>query len=289
MAETQLTDEAGRKPIFVSWSRLKDWESCHRKGFAKSRGVPRDKIDGRIFLPGTLADRAMRRFLEQEEGHEPGQMVSYLEDLWQEHAIDSEEYKIFWKGNKREDQERVRDLVRRVVTNLEPFLFKAVLPFEYQPELRLKVPLRIPDLHGKHRTIWLSGGMDIVVRRSPEDVRIYDLKATENPSYVTGDTKAQLTFYPVMWNLLAGTPFSQITTAFLVPALTPGYVPHAPSGDDIRHLMTRIVKYAHGIWEERNDTPTSDTPCWNCDMKGTCPKFHQPVRIDADGKMRVVI
>lgn len=267
----------------VSWSRLLDWEKCHRKAFAKATYVPRDRVDGRIFLSGTLADRATRKFLDQDDGHAKGQLAAFVDELWDEHALNSDEYEIKWKGNKAADQAKARALAKKVVNNLEPFLFEAVLPFEYQAEYRFEAYLKIPDHHNEPRTIALRGGMDIAVRRSPTDVRLYDLKATENEQYVKGDTMSQLIFYPMAWMLHQPQTLDQIHCAFLTPACQTQYhsledlLGRPMHGDDIRFLMTRIVKYAHGIWSKEQDTTKDAGACWNCDMKSTCPKWHVPV------------
>lgn len=284
------TDERGQKTLYVSWSRLYDYEKCHQRGWLHAHGKGDQVKDGRNFIHGTLADRAMRRWLEQNEEQLPGQMAQYVDDAWEEHAIKSPEYKIRWRGDPIDDQNKVRNLAKKVVNNVEPFLIARVLPFEYEPELRFRVPVKVPDYDGFQRTIVLNGGIDIAVR-NPENgqVWLYDLKATENERYVQGGIMAQLIFYSVAWTLMMGTSPGDMTAAFLTPACKAQYHGLNITSDDRRHLLSRVVAYAQNYWREEQ-TPTDDkNECWNCDCKRWCPLFTDKVTVKADGKKRASI
>lgn len=283
-------DEKGEKTLYVSWSRLKDWEDCNQSGWRHTKHRQGSTIkDGRNFLHGTLADRAMRRWLEQEEEQLPGQMARYVDEAWDEHTGPDAEYRIKWRGDPRQDMEKVRNLAKKVVTNMETFLIKRVLPYEYQAELRFRVPVRIPDTDGILRTIVLNGGIDIAVRdQNTGKVWLYDLKATENENYVRGGIMAQLIFYSVAWTLMMGTSPGDMDAAFLTPACKGQYHPLVITSDDRRMLMSRVVKFAQGIWHDENDPKEGVTsPCWGCDVSHLCDLFVRPVTFDTDGKKRV--
>lgn len=290
MSELPLVDEKGEKPLYVSWSRLYSWETCHQQGWrhAKLRQGATVK-DGRNFLHGTLADRAMRQWLEQEAPHLPGQMSSYVDEAWNEHTGPDAEYRIKWRGDPIEDQEKVRNLAKKVVTNLEQFLLARVLPYDFEPEMRFKVPLKIPGLDGRPRTIVLNGGIDIAVRDPKTGkVWLYDLKATENESYVRGGIMAQLIFYSTAWAIMFGAP-GEMECAYLTPACKAQYHSLMIDSQDRKILMSRIVEYAHGIWSDANEPVESNTPCWNCDVKHLCDKFFTGTEVAEDGKKRASI
>lgn len=283
-------DETGQKVLSVSWSGLKEFETCAQLSWRKRQpDYRRVKVDGRVFLPGTLADRAMRAFLEQPEGsHAKGQMAEHIDRLWDEYAENSTEYKIKWRGDPVADRAKVRDFSKLAVTKLEPFLFERVLPHEFQPEMRFRVPLRIPDLNGNARTIHLIGGIDIAVRHLPkrELTWLYDLKTTENDNYVTG-ILPQLIFYKIMWHIRMGTPFEQIRMAYLVPAAKTQFRPVEDSAEDRSYLMSRVVKFAHGVWSEEKTPVEDDGPCWNCPVRHVCDKWNRPIHVDSRGKLRM--
>jgi CRISPR/Cas system-associated exonuclease Cas4 (RecB family) len=293
---TKDSDEHGKKPLYISWSRLKEWETCQHHTWQKMQGTPRAKMDGRIFLHGTLADRAMRRWLELPDGtQQKGQMAQFVDELWDEHTGPEAEYEIKWRGNKKDDQAKVRELAKRVVNKVEQFLIERVLPHEYQPEMRFSVPLRIPDLNGEKRTIFLRGGIDIAVRHADaaamqleprmRQVWLYDLKATESDDYIN-TLLPQLIFYQLMWAAMQGTPFDRIGMAYLVPAAKRQYRELHVTEDDRRYLMTRVIKCAHGMWRGDKDPVKENGPCWNCDVKHACPKWNRPVH-QASGKLWV--
>jgi hypothetical protein len=284
------------EPLRVSWSALKRWEGCHLRDQLHRQGKRAEVIDGRVFLPGTLADRAMRKFLEQDDGHRIGQMAQFVDDLWDEHAVHSNEYKIKWRGDPRVDQAKVRAFAKLVVTNLEPFLFARVLPHEWQPELRFAVPVRLPDLQGDRREVLLIGGMDIAVLELPNRTQawLYDLKATENESYIRL-TLGQLIFYSVCWSIMRDHPHELIGAAYLAPACKVQYHPLLVSTDDRRQMLARIVRYCQYRWNETGVAPAVDASksavteeeCWRCEVKHACPhRTGQPVT-DANGRHRV--
>lgn len=283
--------------LHVSWSRLKRWEACHLSEALTRQGKQAEVRDGRVFLPGTLADRAMRKFLEQDDGHQPGQMAAFVDELWDEHAVNSTEYKIKWRGDPRVDQEKVRSFAKMVVTKLEPFLFEKVLPHEWQPELRFRTPLRIPDLYGVKHEVILTGGIDIAVVELPdrEWAWLYDLKATENEGYIRS-TMGQLIFYGLAWSFMRDHPPEKIGAAYLAPALPVAYHPLEVTMDDRREMLSRIVRYCQAQWSAREPRaidkeghPVSGDDCYRCDVRHACPLRSGSVLVDTKGRNRVSI
>lgn len=283
-------DEYGAKPLSVSWSRLYEFEKCHQRVVFHMAGKGDTVKDGRRFVHGTLADRAVRRFLDQETEQLPGQMAQYVDELWDEICEHNDEYKIEWKGDPAEDRARVREIAKTVVNNLEPFLFARVIPFEYEPEFRFKVPLQIPDSRGMGRTIILNGGMDIAVRE-PDRISLYDLKATTNENYISSGIMPQLIFYGIAWTLLFGDKVDNIRAAFLTPYTQVQYHELNVTRADRAHLMSRIIRFANAIWDEQPPVCTTDKgECYFCNCKRICPLWANAfTQNDNDGKHRISI
>jgi hypothetical protein len=282
------------EPLRVSWSGLKRWEGCHARDALNRAGKRAEVVDGRVFLPGTLADRAMRKFLEQDEGHAHGQMNEFVDLLWDEHAVHSDEYKIRWRGDPRVDQEKVRSFAKRAVDNIEPFLFERVLPHLYQPELRFEVPVMLPDLANTRRLVLLIGGMDIAVLELPkqEQAWLYDLKTTENEGYIRS-SMGQLIFYSLAWAIMREHPHEKIGCAYLAPCCAVQYFPLLVTTDDRRQMLARVVRYCQARWNENGlplavgaDGPVPEEDCWRCEVRHACPKFGDP-QTDPQGRHRV--
>ena len=290
MATIPTVDEYGAKPLSISWSRLYEFEKCHQRLAFHMDGKGETVKDGRRFIHGTLADMAMRRWLDQDEPQLPGQMVQYVDELWEEVVENNPEYQITWKGNVNEDKAYVRNIAKTVVGNLEPFLLARVIPFDYEPEFRFKVPLQVPDSRGFARTIILNGGMDIAVRdNNTGKIFLYDLKATTNENYIHSGIMPQLIFYSIAWTAMFGTKPEDITCAFLTPACKIQYHELEVSSESRRHLMTRILRCAHALWDqEKPICTTNNSECFFCDCKKICPRWADAITDPQDGKMRRV-
>lgn len=246
--------------------------------------------DLRRFIHGTLADRAVRKWLEQDEEQLPGQMEAYVDELWDEYVTNSTEGKVVWRDDIVADKKRVREIAKTVVRKVEPFLIARVLPYDYHPELRFKVPIQIPDAHGYARTILLNGGADIVVRE-PDRLSIYDLKATTNESYIHQGIMPQLIFYQIAMNKILDYPYDKMRAAFLTPYTKAQYHELTVGAEDRRHLMTRIIRFAHWYWEKETPVCANDNNvCWGCPQKVVCPKWSSVMaEPKADGKHRMSI
>jgi hypothetical protein len=269
------------KLLTVSWSRLKAYESCRqqvlRRKEKKSNFSP---SQARVFLPGTIADRCTRWFLELEDP-QPGQILEKLDEMFEKYAFHDEQYVIKWKGDPLADQKKVKENVRTILLNLEPMLWDFVLPHGYQAEVKFREKVAIPDADGNLRFVELIGGMDILVatlnglKQTDDDSEysVYDLKATFDDSYVRGEILAQLIFYALVVKVMFGKYPKNV--AFLTPGCKQKYVPLQVTPDDVRIMMSRVVSYCQGVWAEQwqpKDEPDGD--CSWCDVKHACELFH---------------
>jgi hypothetical protein len=240
---------------------------------------------GRVFLPGTICDLAQRRWLS-EPSPQPGRMVEMVDEIFNETVLKAES-KIFWRGNPKEDQEEVRKYCRGMVQRLEPWLTEHVLPFDYDVEVKFRAHLEVPYIcEGMRAPVTLGGGIDVVVRDDRGKFGIYDLKITESWDYVR-TTLAQLTFYDLAWGIIHGDFESSSRWGLITPGLEERFVPASVGHDDRKTLMARIVKYAHGFWNDAWDPKPSNTGCDWCTAKGACEKFKTVAFTDDHGKQRI--
>jgi PD-(D/E)XK nuclease superfamily len=260
--------------LTMSWTRLSTYEECHQRVLRQMQGRQQGKTNGRVFLPGTLADRAMRMYLELPESEQrPGGMQEFVEPLMEEHTGPEAEYTIQWKGDPTEDRRSVIATVREGLEKLEPLLHKYVLPFEYQPELRFRTTIGIPYLDGRTMAVDLIGGMDILVRDNEGNFRIIDLKMSRNEAYVL--------------RALLGLPADQPKYLSFFTPLTPQiFHDVVATQEDYTIMVSRITAACHGMWRKEWQ-PTSENVCHFCDVKNACDRWATPNVIDAQGKARV--
>jgi PD-(D/E)XK nuclease superfamily len=257
----------------ISWSQLQAHTICKQRAMLQRRGGRSPITDIRNFFHGTVCDRVMRAWLESDD-QRAGQMPQMVDDYMErclDEAKENGEGVVRWKT--RTDKKEVATFCKALLTRLEPMLQQLVLPYEYQPELRFKVPIRIPYLDGHPAEIDLVGGIDIAVRRSVDPARwfAYDLKATRNPDYVR-KTLGQGIFYDIAMLAMFGKSPEEF--AFLQPAVDSNpIVPIRVSNDDRVSMLARIKEVAHDRWRG-DDAPTKDTgACSWCSVKFACVKF----------------
>lgn len=264
----------GPKRLKISWSGLQAHELCKHKAqlYRDKKKSPATNL--RPFFHGIVADRIMRRWLEADE-QRPGQMLAWVSEMVQvclDRAKEEGDGLVKWKGVA--DRSLMTEWVERLVVRLEPFLLQSVVPFDYEPEYRFRVPIRIPDLFGELAEIDLVGGMDIIVREClgpPEVWAAYDLKATENPDYLR-KTLGQGVFYSLAHFAKVGIPFR--TFAFVQPMVESNPVAYVDVTDaDLRSMMSRIVKMAHDVWRGDTEPKASADGCAYCPVKHACLKF----------------
>lgn len=265
---------------------MKRWENCpqHQLRVIKKETEKQEK--GRIFLPGTVCDLVQRRWLDQDDP-QPGQMVEMVEQVFAE-TVDLAESRIHWRGNPIKDQQEVKDHCRNMVTKLEPWLIQNVLPYDWQPEFKFRAEMEIPYIcgDGVRAPVRMIGGIDIVVRDDQGKFRLYDLKITKDAGYIRS-TLAQLIFYDLAWGILQEDFEACNHWGFVTPGLDEQFIPITVSQDDRRAMLSRIVKYAQGVWTDSWDPKADDEGCNWCEARNRCEKFRLIPVADENGKMRV--
>lgn len=272
-------------PVLVSWSGLKRWEHCphHQLRVIQKKTAQSEK--GRIFLPGTVLDLVQRHWLESENP-EPGQMVEMVEAVFSE-VVAEREAIIKWRGNPIHDQREVKADVRAAAKKLEPWLIENVLPYDYQPEVRFTAYLQVPYIcEDRLGIVKMIGGIDIVVRDDQGKFRLYDLKMTQNESYIRS-TLAQLIFYDLAWGVIQEDFYHAAEWGFITPALPERLISITVDRDDRRAMLSRIVQYAQGFWSDEWSPKADDEGCNYCEARGACDKFKTVAITDENGRQRL--
>lgn len=263
--------EAEAHRINISWSQLQNHELCKHRAMLQRHGGRSPLTDIRNFFHGTVCDRTMRAWLESDDP-QPGQMEQMIEDYIERCLVEAKETGdgvVKWKS--RTDREEMTAQCQFIMRRLEPMLLRLVIPFEYQPELRFKVPVRIPYLDNTPAEVNLVGGIDITVRRPNIRWFAYDLKATANPDYIR-KTLAQGIFYDLAMLAMFGK--SPEHFAFLQPAVVSNPIVMCQVSDaDRASMMARITRVAHDRWRG-DDAPKPDNEgCSYCPVRFSCAKF----------------
>ena len=269
-----MTSCDGPKRLKISWSALQAYELCKQRSklLREKKKSPATNI--RPFFHGIVADRIMRRWLEADE-QAPGQMVGWVDEMVQS-CLDEAKRKgdgiVQWKSAA--DRAEMTEWIRVLLGRLEPFLLRDVVPFEYAPEYRFRVPIRIPDLAGNTSEIDLVGGMDILVREAlgpPSVWAGYDLKATANPDYLR-KTLGQGVFYSLAHLAMQGEPFR--TFAFVQPMVEKNPIAYVDITEaDTRSMLVRIVAMAHSLWRNEDEPRKDSEACGWCPVKHACVRF----------------
>lgn len=265
--------------LYLSWSQLRYHSECRQQAhLLREKGKPPD-ANIRAYFPGTVCDRTMRSWLE-DEGREPGGMVTHPEygvaaTLIREEARarDNGDGIVKWKSVR--DRREVAELCATAVDRLEPVLRERVLHLDFQPAARFKVPVQIPDKAGQSVTIVLVGEMDLLCRVKGEEQatqpwQIWDLKITKDNSYWR-KTISQLVFYDIATFAM----FGQYThRAGLFQPLCKDQTPNFEITNQQRvEMMQRIIGMAHKIWDKDFDLAEDTKPCFMCMVKNSCPRF----------------
>lgn len=263
----------GPKRLRISWTKLQTNELCKQKRHLMGQRKQSPVQNVRNFFHGNVADRCMRKWLDSDNP-QPGEMVSWVDDMIEQLLAEQKERGegvVRWKH--RDDRSDMADYVRTLLGRLEPFLLRDVLPYDYQPEYRFRVPVRIPDLAGNLSEIDLVGGMDILVRESePQNIWAgYDLKATQNPDYLA-KTLGQGIFYSLAQLAERGAPFR--TFAFVQPMVEKNPLAYVSITDaDMAQMLQRITRVAHDIWRGDNAPKKGLEGCAWCPVKAACERF----------------
>lgn len=267
-------DDPRHTHLYISWSALKRYEECHARQMLNMQGKKSPMTDGRVFLPGTVADNAMRAWLNQDDPQRDT-LADFAEEQFAKHTGPESEYTIKWRGDPNVDRQLVRNTVRNGLMRLEPWLFKNVLPHGYQPEATGASFIGVEGLDGQAHRVQMHLAIDILVKPEDSGYQIYDLKMTTSEQYTAGATLAQLTFYKIALAGHLGIPTSEVTKlAFVTPLLKNLEQEVVAGPDEVREMMARITAYCQGLWTGQFATKrVSDWDCTRCEVQGACPKF----------------
>lgn len=264
-----MTEE---KLLSVSWSRLKTWEHCKQKAYLQGSTFKNPTSDTRVFFRGTVTDRILRTWL-QDEDRKPNQMSGmvdeYIELCEQEHK-DQGTGIVRWKSptDKQETSEWCADLLTRI----EPLVEELVVPYlpNVSADKHLKAKVTIPDLNGDPKDIMMIGILDILID-SPDFLAVYDLKATADESYWK-KTIMQLVFYTIM---LESTGYrTPDVTALIQPMCKEQIKAIQITEKHKMELMQKVISYAHSVWAADFSPKESDAGCLSwCEVSHACVKF----------------
>lgn len=283
-----VCDDAPQK-IKLSWSKLKAYEACHKRSQLLSQGKKSKVIDGRGFLPGNLADSAMRIWLTRRE-FDAGGMQRLIPELWEQWTGPDAEYRIDWKGDPRKDQVAVVKQVVAAVNILEPILFEKVVPYAFKPEFRFTSTVGVPGLDGTSVNIELFGAVDVAVRISEGSYGLYDLKISERAEYLRS-TLGQLIFYDLAFR--GHTGLHPVEHEFWAPMLPlqakpqPAVIALDVTNDHRMQMISRVIDYCHGVWRGDWSLTPDVNECYYCPVKHACPRWVNPITKDEQGKNRM--
>lgn len=292
MADCEKCGDVIPKQLYLSWSQLRHHSECKQKSYLMRTGQKDPATNIRVFFPGTVVDRVMRDYLMLGEPA-AGFMASRVKDKMDEeeqNCKDTGDGIAKWKS--RADRIEVAEFCVELVKRLEPILADLVLPHQYEPSKRFKVPVSIPYLDGTRTSVMLVGEYDILLKyASPHDLsprpwEIWDLKATKNDQYWRS-TIGQLIFYDLCNYLM----FRQYTArvGLIQPMCKQQTVAIEITDQQRVEMMQRIIGMAHSIWKteafpnsEVFNIETEIRPdtkyCFMCAVKKSCPRF-QPTGI----------
>lgn len=263
--------------LYLSWSQLRYFSECKRKGHLMRSGKKAVASDIRGYFPGTVVDRVMRSWLE-DENRQPGGMVDHPDYgvaatlLREEQAAkDKADGIVRWKHPK--DKREVAEFCAQLVHKLEPHLRELVLPWQFEPAHKFRIPVTIPYIDGTPAKVVLVGEIDILVKTEAEERpwEVWDLKATKDPGYWR-KTLGQLVFY----DIAVFASFEDYTSKVgLIQPMCPEPAPYLEVSNQQRvEMMQAIIAMAHDIWSENYPLAETTRPCFQCAAKNACPRFN---------------
>jgi PD-(D/E)XK nuclease superfamily len=275
-----MTGDAGceDREIGVSWSRLREHAECHMKASLKADGKRSKVSDIRVFFPGTVADRVMRRWLTQVL-HERGEMAAMVDEVMDaEEALarESGDGIVRWRGPS--DRAEVRAFCLELAEKLEPILAEHVLPYEWEPAWRFRIPLVVQYLDGSPQRVWLVGELDLLVNAGAAGSAgtfryVWDLKATRDDSYWRKNV-GQLLFYALAVRLDRGAwPDG---CGLIQPMCRNPVLQFAFTDADYRKLLSAVSSYCLDVWSKDRQMTDDLHVCSRCDVPHACPRYAVP-------------
>jgi hypothetical protein len=268
-----VTLPGGGRPISISWSGLRAHEECRQKAHLLRTGKKSPSTNIRQFFHGTVVDRVMREWLE-DEARQPDGMALLVEEIMDREelaAVNSGDGVVRWKNHR--DRTDLIEWCKELVTRLEPHLNELVVPYEFESARRFRVPVQIPYLTGEPAWIYLAGEMDILTRDEQPRFHVWDLKGTADDNYWR-KTIGQLVFYDLATNAAFGEYCQR--AGLIQPMCKQQIVEIEITPQRRNELMQRIIRMAHDMWSHDTMPKESSSGCNYCPVHHACVKF-QPV------------
>lgn len=255
----------------ISWSSLRTHMECKQRGYLHRQKKKATLEDVRNYFPGTITDRVVREWLETDPLNSQGFMPDMVDAVMEREEQKIAEGRGILRWRDPEDKARVREECITAVTEIEPVLYKLVVPYSYAADYKFEVPLSVPHPRGGTEKVMLNGYMDILVHDQDKDqFSVFDVKHTKD-EYYWRKTRGQLTFYDLAVWLEQGKQTK--VTALLQPLCkepVKGFRISETSKDEV---IGKISEMAWDVWTE-DHTPRNDTKfCRYCDVKHACSKF----------------
>ncbi len=270
--------------IRLSWSGLRTHEECKQRSHLARTHKLATLDNKRGYFPGSVTDRVVRRWLEEDPQSNIGTMPSLVEETMakvKQEWIEEEQGVVRMKDSG--DKAKIIAECSEAVAKIEPYLLKYVVPYDYQPDFHFEAPVRFTHPRtGDDIAVLLNGYMDILVRDDKGRWWVWDVKHTRDNGYWR-KTIAQLGFYDLAVELQFGQPTAQ--TGLMQPLCKERIKGYRPSVESRTQLLTRIHAMAIDI-ADNVQTPRPDTKlCGWCPTRHACVKF-TPV-LDAKGRKRI--
>jgi len=270
MIKPKTCKKCGNQMLWISWSSLRTHSECKQKGHLHRQKKRASLNDVRNFFPGTITDRVVRDWLEDDPTEKQGAMPSMVDAVMEREEQNIAEGRGVLKWRDATDKARVREECITAVTKIEPVLNKFVVPFDYKADYSFKVPMAVPHPAGGTEKILLTGFMDIYVQDHDGNYWVFDVKHTKDNGYWR-KTRGQLTFYDLAVFIEQGKQTKG--TALFQPLCSEPVKGFRISEESKSQMIGRISEMAWDIWSE-DHTPRSDTSmCGFCDVKHACSKF----------------
>ena len=258
------------EPFRVSWSSLQNWEMCKQKGWLISQRKSSPVKDSRNFFHGTVVDRIMRNWLDDPQpGIMPQMVDDYMESCERE-ALETGDGIVKWKH--KTDKADLREFCITLTKKLEPILFKLVVPFDYEPAKRFKIPMTLPGINNEPTEIFLTGEFDLLVRENSH-YNVWDLKATADNNYWK-KTLGQLVFYDLAVYAMMGE--SPVKSGLIQPMCDQQVLEFNFTNDDRRAMLARIMTMLRAVWTEDHSPKDDVAGCSWCQVKHACEKYKKP-------------
>lgn len=271
MRISRKCENCGLMRITISWSGLRNHEECKQRGKLIREKKKSPTQDIRHFFHGTVIDRVMREWLENDPYNNRGAMPLMVNEIFDREiqtAKDTGDGIVRWKS--RDDEAKLREWCVKAVTKLEPLLEEKVLPYEYMSATRFYVPMKLKMPRGNFITVWLAGEYDIATRDGNGQFHCWDLKGTEDESYWRKNI-GQIVLYDLAMWAMYGQP--TVDGGIIQPMCKTQIRPFEVTENDRAVLLGRIQRMAIDILEDNMPTDGFNTYCFRCPVKHACPAW----------------